>query len=112
MKSTVMKFGGTSVEGATAFKNAANLICDRQSVRPVVVVSAMAGFTDALIESVKAATSDANTALSLLVKHFDRHYRVIDALLVNEAETMKSFIAGSCDELAKLLERANTELNE
>ena len=51
----VMKFGGTSVEGATAFKNAAGIIFDRQSLRPVVVVSAMAGFTDALIASVQQA---------------------------------------------------------
>ena len=113
MKSTVMKFGGTSVEGATAFKNAATLICDRQSLRPVVVVSAMAGFTDALIESVQqAVTAGASVASASLAKHFDRHYRVVDALLITEAEPMKNFIAGSSSELAQLLQQANIELND
>src|ERR1041385_239251 len=113
MKTTVMKLGGTSVEGATAFKNAATLICDRQSLRPVVVVSAMAGFTDALIESVQqAVTAGASVASASLAKHFDRHYRVVDALLITEAEPMKNFIAGSSSELAQLLQQANIELND
>ena len=48
MNSIVMKFGGTSLEGATAFQNAARIVAERIERRPVVVVSAMARFTDAL----------------------------------------------------------------
>ena len=76
-----MKFGGTSVEGATAFKNAAGIVFDRHALRPVVVVSAMAGFTDAPIASVQQAfTARAAVGADSLEKHFDRHLRVIDAL--------------------------------
>jgi aspartokinase len=74
MKPTIMKFGGTSVEGATAFKNAAGIVFDRQALRPVVVVSAMAGFTDALILSVQEAlTGEVAAGAESLEKHFDLH---------------------------------------
>ena len=36
MNTTIMKFGGTSVEGATAFKNVAAIISARQALHPVV----------------------------------------------------------------------------
>ena len=99
-----MKFGGTSVEGATAFQNAAGIVSERQALRPVVVVSAMAGFTDALLNSVKEALNgDASNAGSTLDKHFDRHLRVIDALLHNEAARMRNLIDQSRVEIAELL---------
>ena len=53
----IMKFGGTSVEGATAIQNAARIVAERQTLRPVVIVSAMAGFTDALLASVQQASA-------------------------------------------------------
>ena len=112
MKTTVMKFGGTSVEGATAFKNAASLICDRQSRRPLVVVSAMAGFTDALLESVRLAISDSpRAAVVSLEKHFDRHHRVIDALLVKETGAIRKFVDDSQAGLKTLIEQTNAELH-
>jgi len=93
MKPTIMKFGGTSVEGATAFKNVAGIVFDRRALRPVVVVSAMAGFTDALILSVQQALAVRATAgADSLVKHFDRHFRVVDALLRSEAPRMRQLI--------------------
>jgi aspartate kinase len=113
MKPTIMKFGGTSVEGATAFKNVAAIVSDRQSLRPVVVVSAMAGFTDALIESVQLAlTLGAVEAAGKLEKHFDRHLRVIDALLLSEAEHMRELIDQSRVEITELLKTAVTELTD
>lgn len=102
-----MKFGGTSVEGATAFKNAAGIVFDRQSLRPVVVVSAMAGFTDALIGSVQQAlTVGAAAGGDSLEKHFDRHLRVIDALLKNEAPRLRQLIKQSRIEIKELLATA------
>ena len=105
-----MKFGGTSVEGATAFKNAAGIVFDRQSLRPVVVVSAMAGFTDALIGSVQQAlTVGAAAGGNSLEKHFDRHLRVIDALLKNEAPRLRQLINQSRIEINELLATATGE---
>ncbi len=109
-----MKFGGTSVEGATAFKNAARIVFDRQALRPVVVVSAMAGFTDALIGSVQQALTaggdaDAAEIIRGLEKHFDRHLRVIDALLLSEAARMRQLIDQSRVEIRELLDEAAAE---
>ena len=101
MKPTIMKFGGTSVEGATAFKNAARIVFDRQALRPVVVVSAMAGFTDALLGSLQQALTggSAEGAAGSLEKHFDRHLRVIDVLLLKEASRMRELVDQSRAEI-------------
>lgn len=108
-----MKFGGTSVEGATAFKNAARIVFDRRALRPVVVVSAMAGFTDTLISSVQQALSvGAAAGAASLEKHFDRHLRVIDALLLNEAGRMHQLVDQSHVEINELLKRAVLEVGE
>ncbi len=114
MQLTIMKFGGTSVEGATAFKNAARIVLDRQALRPVVIVSAMAGFTDALLESVQQALNveaqeAAAKSIEDLEKHFDRHVRVIDALLREEATPMHALVDEARDQIAKLLNRAALE---
>ncbi len=105
-----MKFGGTSLEGATAFQNAARLVSERQILRPVLVVSAMAGFTDALISSVKQAFSaGAVSGADTLEKHFDRHLRVIEALLRNEAPRMRQLVAQCRSEILELLKSTSAE---
>src|ERR1051325_4538834 len=111
MNITIMKFGGTSVEGASAFKNVAGIVRDRLERCPVVVVSAMARFTDALFESVaRAFTLDAAAATDGLDKHFDRHRRVIDALLRVQASRMHGVIDQSRAEISELLQTAAAEL--
>src|SRR5256885_16991568 len=113
MKPTIMKFGGTSVEGATAFKNAARIVFDRQALRPIVVVSAMAGFTDALLASVQQALeAEPMHGAAPLEKHFDRHLRVIDALLFRQAQPMLVLVNQSRVEIMELLERAATEVGD
>ena len=113
MKPTVMKFGGTSVEGASAFKNAARIVFDRQALRPVVVVSAMAGFTDALIAGLQEAlTAGQSAGVATLEKHFDRHLRVVEALLNDEASRLSSQVERSRSEVSELLNAAATEVRE
>lgn len=108
-----MKFGGTSVEGATAFKNAARIVFDRQALRPVVVVSAMAGFTDALLGSVQQALDvGPGEGAATLEKHFDRHLRVIDALLCKEAQRMMGLVNQSRVEINGLLSAAAAEVRD
>jgi aspartate kinase len=102
------------VEGATAFKNAARIVFDRQALRPVVVVSAMAGFTDALIDCARQACmakaeTDAANPIGTLEKHFDRHLRVIDALLTKEAPRLVGLVDQSRSQLTELLRRATEE---
>ena len=108
-----MKFGGTSVEGATAFKNAARIVFDRQALRPVVVVSAMAGFTDALLSSVQQALDfGPREGAATLEKHFDRHLRVIDALLRQQAERVLALVDQSRVEITELLKTAAAEVGD
>ncbi|MDQ1728068.1 MAG: aspartate kinase [Pyrinomonadaceae bacterium] len=110
-KPTIMKFGGTSVEGATAFKNVARIVVDRAALRPVVVVSAMSGFTDALLESVQQALAGEPTVKNAagLAKHFDRHRRVIEVLLNEEAPALHELLDQRCVEVAELLNTASGE---
>src|SRR5439155_26517250 len=113
MKPTIMKFGGTSVEGATAFQNAARIVSERRALRPVVVVSAMAGFTDALLASVQQALDEsAPGAAGRLEKHFDRHLRVIEALLTNQASRMRQLVDQSRSEIGELLKVMAIEVDE
>jgi aspartate kinase len=51
----VLKFGGTSVEDATAMKTAAAIVCDRLGESPLVVTSAMAKVTDRLVDMLALA---------------------------------------------------------
>jgi len=108
-----MKFGGTSLEGATAFQNAARIVSERQVFRPVVVVSAMAGFTDALLVSVKQALSaESAGGAGTLEKHFDRHMRVIDALLTHEAPRMHELLDQSRGQITELLNAMAAEVGQ
>ena len=77
-----MKFGGTSVEDADAFRNVAAIVKSHLDVRPVIVVSAIAGFTNALLGSVaKEINGDARAATKSLDDYFGRHYSIAEELL-------------------------------
>ncbi|MBZ5567947.1 MAG: lysine-sensitive aspartokinase 3 [Acidobacteriia bacterium] len=78
----VMKFGGTSVEDATAIARAADIVCSRLAQDPVVVVSAMAKVTDQLVAMARAAGSgDRESALQLSRAVRERHYNAASELL-------------------------------
>jgi aspartate kinase len=82
MKPTIMKFGGTSVEDANAFRNVAEIVKSAVAVRPVVVVSAIGGFTNVLLASVqKAIAGDARAATKMLDSDFARHVSIGRELL-------------------------------
>src|SRR5580698_2537713 len=72
----VMKFGGTSVEDATAILRTAQIVAGRlaKGVQPVVVVSAMAKVTDLLISAAAtAARGDRASALAITERLRIRH---------------------------------------
>ncbi|HEY1464648.1 MAG TPA: lysine-sensitive aspartokinase 3 [Terriglobales bacterium] len=78
----VMKFGGTSVESATAIKRIAEIVRSRRKQDPVVVVSAMAKVTDQLVAmGQKASSGDAEGALELLPALKERHLQAAQELL-------------------------------
>jgi bifunctional aspartokinase / homoserine dehydrogenase 1 len=79
---TVHKFGGASLADSTAVRHAVEII---QSYRPeptVIVASAMAGVTDALLEVARQAGSgQERTVASLITQLRSRHAEVARALL-------------------------------
>jgi len=79
----VMKFGGTSVGDAACIARAAKIVAaaiDQSAV--VVVVSAMSGVTDRLIEAARCAgTGDERTALELMTSLRGQHATAITALI-------------------------------
>lgn len=78
----VMKFGGTSVESATAIKRVAEIVRSRRKQDPIVVVSAMAKVTDQLVAmGQKASSGDAQGALELLPALRERHLEAARELL-------------------------------
>jgi aspartate kinase len=82
---TIMKFGGTSVEDAAAIRNVVAIVKLAVNSRPVVVVSAIGGFTNALLNSVQTAIhGDARAASKSLESEFERHLTIADELLNNE----------------------------
>jgi aspartate kinase len=79
-----MKFGGTSVEDATAIDRTARIVCSRREQRPVVVVSAMAKVTDQLLAMARAAgEGNVRAALEMSAGARERHLNTAHELLGN-----------------------------
>lgn len=105
MQPTVMKFGGTSVADAGAFRNVAAIVKATQNGRPIVVTSAIAGFTNALLASVESAVDgDAHEAAQTLDEWFDRHVAVAYELLNSHArQEIESRVLEARTEVGRLL---------
>ena len=100
-----MKFGGTSVADAVAFANVSAIVRVAENQRPVVVVSAIAGFTNALLASVTQATrGDLRSANRSVEEHLERHRAICGELLSPDARpTFESSIADARREIRQLL---------
>jgi aspartate kinase len=87
----VLKFGGTSVADAEAIRRAAAIVAARRGAR-VVVVSALAGVTDALLRVGEVAAADERGALLALDGLTARHLDL--ARSVGHAERRRLLTAG------------------
>src|SRR5882672_2047458 len=77
----VVKFGGTSVEDATAIRRLISIVRRQSHRRPVVVVSAMGGTTNGLLECARlAAAGDMRSAQSRLDEIAAHHFKTADQL--------------------------------
>ncbi|MCS6903288.1 MAG: lysine-sensitive aspartokinase 3, partial [Candidatus Bipolaricaulota bacterium] len=98
----VMKFGGTSVEDAAAMKQVIEIVRRKRALSPIVVASAMAKITDALIKCAQLAHQGReDDAQQLLNEAVAARHRDAAAQLVT-AEPQRS----------ALLERIDHHLNE
>jgi aspartate kinase len=78
----VVKFGGTSVADAPAIERAAAVVRARLDRRPLVIVSALAGTTNALLGiAAQAAGGQLVPAISHVQTLRDRHLRVAEELI-------------------------------
>ncbi|MBP7676841.1 MAG: aspartate kinase [Thermoanaerobaculia bacterium] len=77
----VMKFGGTSVGSGERIAGVAELVATRLAEEPLVVVSAMGGVTDALLDLSRAAREgDRAAAAAALATLGERHLAALDGL--------------------------------
>ncbi|MFP3947708.1 MAG: lysine-sensitive aspartokinase 3 [Longimicrobiales bacterium] len=105
----VLKFGGTSVANGQAIRRAVDIVTDRSTRGPVVVASAMAGVTDALVKvAALAARGDRDEALSL-VHELDGRHRAVLADVVSGEQGRKGG-AARLEELFSSLRRAVDDL--
>ncbi|GJG88522.1 aspartokinase [Gemmatimonadetes bacterium T265] len=102
----VIKFGGTSVGDAPAIARAAEIVRARLVARPLVVVSAMAGVTNALLAlAEQAARGHLVGALSAVAALRQRHLDAAAALVPDAAGAeLAAEVSASFDELARLAE--------
>lgn len=103
----VIKFGGSSVASSEAIDRAAGIVAGRASRRPIVVVSALGGATNALLSiAEQAAAGQLIGALQAIRELRARHLTECEALLGNtdRAVDVASDLSAMFDELASLAE--------
>ncbi|MDH7487372.1 MAG: aspartate kinase [Anaerolineae bacterium] len=84
----VMKFGGTSVGDAQRFAVVADIVC-ASGEQTVVVVSAMSGVTDSLIQGARAAAEGQDDAYrAIRANLLARHLETVDTLLAESSERL------------------------
>lgn len=84
----VHKFGGTSLADAERYRAAAEILLAQHPREPTaVVVSAMSGVTNALIQSVELAARQDASYLVQLQRLKDRHLETVDALQLSAAQS-------------------------
>src|SRR5450755_618996 len=108
MSLVVMKFGGTSVEDATAINRTASIVAGRVAVgkRPVVVVSAMSKVTDQLLACAAAASRGDRTGALAISSRLRSRHRDTAAALVQDAKNcaaLQTSIEHDFDSLDEIL---------
>jgi bifunctional aspartokinase / homoserine dehydrogenase 1 len=101
----VMKFGGTSVGDASCITRVAEIVAKASRAYPlVVVVSAMSGVTNRLIEAATCSeTGDRDRATELLEALREQHFEALKTLIQN-SET-RNLIALGIEELLREAQR-------
>jgi aspartate kinase len=107
----VVKFGGTSVGDADAIRRAAAIVASRRDRQPLVVVSAMAGVTNALLAiAEQSSRGQLIGAIRSIETLRERHMAEAEHLLGDTPECVElcGDLSAMIDELAHLTEALNT----
>lgn len=88
-----MKFGGTSVGDADRVAKAIDIVAERRQLKPIVVVSALSGVTDKLVEASEAARrSDFDRFEKIVAEVRQRHEDVALHLVQQKFDFYDTFI--------------------
>src|SRR3989338_5906551 len=79
----VMKFGGSSVGDAERITNACKIVKSKLAEKPIVVVSAVKGITDKLIDTSKKAASGSDVSKEL-AEIKETHHKILKDLGLDE----------------------------
>jgi aspartate kinase len=107
MKKIVMKFGGTSVATGENIRHVANIVADsvKQGYRVVVVVSALAGITNQLIEEAEHAKKGNEKQIREFTKKLvEKHLAAVTKAIENRRiqKEIEEIIKTTVDELEKV----------
>jgi len=104
----VIKFGGTSVGNAELVANAIDIVSERRHLKPIVVVSALAGITNDLIAATEAARDQKPELVKEIVARVrQRHEDVAMQLVQQKFDFFDSFLK----QLTKQIEQVDTILS-
>ncbi|MBR1667222.1 MAG: bifunctional aspartate kinase/homoserine dehydrogenase I [Bacteroidaceae bacterium] len=92
----VLKFGGTSVGSVESILNLKKIV-EAQEEPAIVVVSALGGITDKLINTSKLAVTGDSTYLTSYDEMVERHHQMIDAIITDT--TKKTTLLTIVDEM-------------
>ncbi len=98
----VLKFGGTSVGSVESIKNVKKIVeaCEEPAI---VVVSALGGITDKLIDTARLAGVGNNDYLERFEYICERHHHIIDGVIDNEKkEEVLKIVDSLLDELGNI----------
>lgn len=102
--SVVLKFGGTSVGTADAVRQVVATVAGQLDHRPVVVISATAGTTDALIAAAHMAEAgDGEGAATAVRELAGRHLRLVRELFPDGLPYLEAAIAAETERTVALL---------
>ncbi len=105
VKSLVMKFGGTSIGSGARIKQVASIISKYKAENTVVVVSAMAGVTDMLVEMsekiVEGASENEIKKFTIDIK--EKHLATIKEVGGSDQKAVFLEVENLCAELEKVL---------
>ncbi len=110
----ILKFGGTSVADVAAVERVTSVVRDHGGPRPVVVVSAIAGATDALLAAADAAEDgDPRAPEPSLEALFGRHANIARRLAPPEAgDALHGELEAARRDIARLLDRVARERDQ
>lgn len=109
----VLKFGGTSVGSAARMKDVANLVCD--GIPKLVVLSAMSGTTNSLIEIADYLYKKNSSGAMELINNLEQKYQLVCEELYSSEKYLsetKAFIKEKFDYLRSLSKSIFTSFEE